>query len=319
VLRALVTMAALAVMVRAALAGEEPGWYRVELSSGSELTARLVMEDEEFYVLNFQGAVLRVEKSGVLKIERLSAPRAGPREADPAPEGRAGKAPPGPEPVPGADREGPPQPGEGAENEEALRDAVEALASTDDEEVTRSYRLLARDFKAGSPFLRLALSHQSPRVRNLAVKLLGEQGTAKDDLAAVSGRLADDRPEVRLAAIMAVRALGAAGFSKMAECLESETVPNNRKMAVKTFQRWRDRRAVAPLVERLAHEPDGGVRGFIAVALESLTGQKLGQDPEAWAAYLSEEEGRRGLEKLKQAAGLERGARNGEEAHGAEE
>jgi len=58
---------------------------------------------------------------------------------------------------------------------------------------------------------------------------------------------------------------------------------------VKTFQRWNDARAVAPLVDRLAHEGDGGVQDFIACALEAITGQKLERDSEAWASYLIQE------------------------------
>lgn len=274
------------------LSGEEPGWYRVQLEDGNFLTARLVGEEGEFYLLNFQGAVLRVEKKSVREMKKLSVTPGTESPGTETPDKGSPKGPRAPAGAGGKD--------EKSARSEQLRDAVESLASSGTEGVERAYQALAKDFEVARPFLHAALSHQSPRVRTLATKLLGEMGSADEDLAPVAGRLSDSRPEVRLAATMAVRALGAKGLQALVEYLDRENVPNNRKMAVKTFQRWNDRRAVKPLVDRLSREKDKGVQGFIQVALESLTGQKLGRDPNAWAAYLNEEERHRELDQLTQ-------------------
>jgi len=277
--------------VPAFLFGEEPGWYRVQLADSTFLTARLLNEEGNYYVFSFEGAVLRVEKKNVRGMQRLTGPE-NEAAAPKAPEKGPSKAPRSTKAGDKADK--------GKEVDQAradqIRNAVESLGEAGN--VEKAYQSLSKDFEEARPFLHAALSHQSPRVRTLATKLLGEKGAADEDLVPVAGRLADPRPEVRLAATMAVRALGPKGLQALVEYLDKENVPNNRKMAVKTFQRWNDPRAVAPLVERLSREKDKGVQGFIEVALESLTGKKLGRDPQAWAAYLTEEERHRELDKL---------------------
>jgi HEAT repeat protein len=124
------------------------------------------------------------------------------------------------------------------------------------------------------------------RARIFAVKILGERGNAKDDLAAVAAALRDRSPQVRLAAVMAVRKLGPAGFQPLVDQLAREAEPNNRKMAVKTLQEWRLKEAVPHLVKLLHKERDKGVKRFCVVALEALTGKKLGDDQAAWYGYL---------------------------------
>jgi HEAT repeats len=268
----------------------EPGWYRVDLEKGCGFTARLLGEEGAFYLLSYEGAVLRVEKGAVRRLARVEAEPEEPAGGEPPAGEEAGREPARREPA-SADRS----------LEESLRDAIETLASLDEAAVDRSYDLIAKEIATARPMVHLALSHRHPRVRALATKVLGEMGVPEKDLAAAAARLSDKKPEVRLAAVMAVRALGPAALPQLVECLAAETVPNNRKMAVKTLELWEDARAVAPLAGRLAQEEDEGVREFIACALESLTGQRLGADAEAWAAYLIQAKRDRELEAVTRA------------------
>ena len=87
---------------------------------------------------------------------------------------------------------------------------------------------------------------------------------------------------------MAIRRLGKAegGLAAILEYLPAETDPNNRKMAVKTLQEWRDPAALPVLAELLKSEKDKGVRNFLARALEVMTGENHGDDAEAWETCL---------------------------------
>ena len=301
-LKALVILGGVIGVALPAFSGE-PRWYLVVLKGGESLIARLVEEEEGFYILNFQGSVLRVAKSGVRKFEPLAksavslsegTPRAARSSLDDVEDPGALPAAPEPPEIPPTREE--------ERLEEELRDAIESLASPAEPAADRSYKKLAAEITTARPLVHVALRHQSHWVRTLSTKLLGEKGTAKEDLAMVVGRLADYKPGVRLAACMAVRALGPEGFQALVSYLKTETVPNNRKMAVKTFLHWKDPRAVPFLVERLSQESDKGVRGFIEVALEELTGQEFGQDHEAWTNYLLELKSQKETEQVSEAA-----------------
>jgi hypothetical protein len=292
--RTKVARAALAVVL--VLAGparaEEPrGWYQVELRSGELITARLVGEEAAVYLFSFEEAVIRVPKRDVRRLKPLSTPglegQAGPPDP-PRASRETSRVPADPSAPSGSRRPGKLQ-GPAAAGKEKLHDALETLSSTNDAAVRRAYQLLEQNFAAARPLLQASLRHSTRRVRLLATKLLGERGSAEPDLPAVEGKLSDTEPSVRLAAVVAVRNLGPAGLPALLAYLESENQPANRKMAVKTLGLWRDRRAVAPLIGRLAREPEEGVRGVIAVSLEALTGKGLGQDLNGWEAYLSGE------------------------------
>lgn len=265
-----------------ALGGQEPGWYVIVLEGGESLTARLVEEEGDYYVVNFQGNVIRISRAGVKRLQRVSKAQG----LEPAHGGAA---------APAAQPEGE---GPDSGKEEALRDAIESLASADRAVVDRSYKLLGEELAPARPLLHLALTHRAYRVRVMAVKLLGEKGTSAEDSKAITARLGDDHQAVRLAAVMALRALGPDGLPAIIDYLETESVPNNRKMAVKNLHHWNDQRAVAPLVDRLNREEHEGVRGFIFTALEALTRKKLGHDVVAWTAYLCDRQDRRELERL---------------------
>jgi HEAT repeat protein len=279
--------------------GEETRWYLVEFSSGEHLSARFIAEEKDFYIFNFQGAPLVIAKSGIVKISPLSPPEAaaassGFSAAPRSPE-EARAAPQAPAPKDTAAAPAPPQAGgggagpEGPLTDEAIRDAIEVMALDDDRMVASAYRSLRRGFPAGRALIHEASRHQSPRVRALCLKLLGERGAAKDDLRVVADRLSDEKAPVRLAAGKALRTLGPEGLPDLITYLPSEREPNIRKMAIQTLKDWRDQRAVAPLVGLLDKEPDHGVRRFIVGSLETLTHQNLGDNSRAWRDYLSQD------------------------------
>jgi hypothetical protein len=236
--------------------GEEGRWFSLELVDGKQMVAQVFSEEDDSYVVSLGGKVFSVAKTAVRKIE--------PASSDVTGEGNDPR-------------------------NEKLRAAIEAMAKEDNGEVLRAYSLLLEEFPASRPFIHRALGHSSSRVRALALKLLGERGAVAEDLKAVTVKLSDDTPSVRLAAVMAVRSIGREGLPELVTYLREERVANNLKMAIKTFQVWKDQRAIAPLVVLLRDQPDSGVRSFIACALHTLTGQDFGQDAGAWASYLTEE------------------------------
>jgi hypothetical protein len=87
---------------------------------------------------------------------------------------------------------------------------------------------------------------------------------------------------------MAIRRLGKeqGGLAAILEYLPAETDANNRKMAIKTLQEWRDEAALPVLVSVLKSEKEKGVRNFLSRALEVMTGENHGDDTEAWQACL---------------------------------
>jgi len=264
--------------------GQAPGWYRVELAAGGEpLTVKLVSEEPEVFVLSFEGSILRVEKKAVKTIKRIALPEDGQAAPD---AGKAGNPAAGAGRAQAKDAGGRAKASGKRPSDAALRDAVELLASTDEAASGRAYRLLTQEFGAARPHLHRALKHGNSRVRMMAVKLLGEKGSVKEDLLAAGTRLSDPEAQVRRAAVGALRALGNAGLPALVRYLETESVASNRKAAVQTLKIWNDAQAVGPLVHLLARERDAGVKNFAILALESLTGQKYGKDLAAWQAYL---------------------------------
>jgi hypothetical protein len=271
---------------------ESPRWYTVVLQGGERMAARFVSEDEKSYVFAFQGAPLRIEKEKVKALEPLAGP-----ESDPA--GSGADVPAG----------GKPGAGEKDPDEGKFRDAVEALGSTRDAESRAAFSILAADLSRSRRVVHEALSHRNFRIRTLAVKLLGEKGKADEDVKAVTPLLLDEKLGVRRAAVFAVRALGPTALPELVRYLNAEPEANNRKMAVKTFQHWEDRRAIEPLVSLLGRERDSGVRNFIAVALRVLTRKDFGTDAVAWTSWMEQERQKGDLEKI-----LPRKTKDGPEA-----
>ena len=296
----------LALLAALALAGtstaDEPRWYRIELAGGERITARYLGEDAECWVVSFQGSPLRLPKSGVRSMEpsasesaQNSPPAAVPRPAASRGETTAQRDPPaGPATTSSTGAVLPLDPAA----EEAIRDSIEVLASTQEADVNRAFRSLGDALPAARPILHASLDHRSAEVRMRLIKLLGERGDAKEDLKAVAGRLRDDKSTVRLAAVMALKEFGPDALQELVSYLGTETQFNNRKMAVKAISKWRDKRALEPLVQRLRSEPDESVRFWVVIALENLTRLKLGSEPEAWEAYLVEMRRQEQMERL---------------------
>ena len=177
-------------------------------------------------------------------------------------------------------------------DEETLRRyraAVVVLgSSTATDDLVRAAGVLEEEFPRSRPVVLEAVRSPSSRARTFGLKILGEQGGGEDDVRVVARALTDNDVSVRLAAVMALQRLGPSGYPAMAAYLPGETRPNNRKMAVKTFERWGDQNAIPLLVGLLRKEKHDGVRNFMVTALERLSGRRLGDDIEAWDEYLLE-------------------------------
>jgi HEAT repeat protein len=118
--------------------------------------------------------------------------------------------------------------------------------------------------KRAIPALRKALKDQSPYVRSIAVAALGELKAAKayDDIVALT------------------RDKGNKGSEKAGTLNCLETVPAD--VACYALGALGDERAVPVLIELL---PDRDLRVSALQALEVLTKQKLGNDPEKWRGW----------------------------------
>jgi hypothetical protein len=265
---------------------EEQGWYSFEFRTGGSLVARLSKVEGNSYYFLYQGAILRVEKDDLKGLRRVGSPEetSQPSRVElTAPTSENGRSTAG--------KESPAR-------EEQIRDAIEQLGLLEDPRSDKAYRLLSANLPKARDLLHESLLHPSAIVRGRLVKLLGQGGTAREDLPAVSGRLNDPQPEVRLAAVLAVRNLGPDGAGALRLYLATETVPNNLKMAIKTLHIWKDVQSVAPLVACMEASKEQTVVEFAERALTYLTGQKLGSEPAAWRAWLTEEERKQEEQKV---------------------
>lgn len=140
----------------------------------------------------------------------------------------------------------------------------------------------------------------SPKSRTFAIQILGEYGTAAEDLPVVTPALQSARAGTRLAAVMAIRKLGKEGFRALVAYLPNETVDNNKKMAIKTLQQWEDPQAMPILITLLRREKDLGVRNFLATALCVLSKEDFGQDADRWQEYWNTKQRQEQAAALKQ-------------------
>ena len=178
-----------------------------------------------------------------------------------------------------------------AEQLEAFREAAGVLSSsTKIEDLVRASKVLATDYPASRPLLVETSVRGSTRARAFSLKLLGELGEGSDDLEVLARGLRDRIAMVRLAAVQAIKNFGVDGLPALERYLPHETVPNNRKMAVKAMESWQKHDVVPVLVHFLKTEKDGGVRYFMVSALEKRSGRKIGDNLPAWEAYLEEYE-----------------------------
>src|SRR5262245_38810328 len=165
--------------------------------------------------------------------------------------------------------------------------------STDTQELVRAMDVIRQGLPGSRSVLHEQLSKGSLKQRCFALQVLGENGTAEDDLKVVAPALKDPRIPVRLAAVMALRKLGKEGGLKpLLAYLPGEEDANNRKMAIKTLQHWGDKGALPALVRILKGDQDAGVRNFALTALEFLTRKSFGKDVAAWEEYVESEANR---------------------------
>jgi hypothetical protein len=238
-----------------------PGWYRVELADRRTLTMKILSEEEDVFLGSFQGTSLSLSKAELRSLRSLESLWKETKDT----------------------RDGLPP-----EVEARVREAFEQLATHDKEDALEAFKILETEFPASRSLVHEALRHRNARVRKLSVKLLGERGEAEKDTAKLEPILRDSEPTVRLAAVMAIRALGREGMhgkKSLQEYLRFEPVANNRKAAVKTFERWKDRDSSDFLIGLLVDERDSGVRYFIRNALKYLTKVDFGDNTAAWLQF----------------------------------
>ena len=173
--------------------------------------------------------------------------------------------------------------------QEAFRAALKVIeVSNVKNDILHAMESLRGGFPESAPVLLEGVARGNPRGQAFAIQVLGENGSAADHMKVLVPCLRSSSVRVRLAASMAIRRLGKAegGLAAIIEYLPAETDANNRKMAVKTLQEWRDTAALPVLAELLKSEKDKGVRNFLSRALEVMTGETHGDDAEAWQACL---------------------------------
>lgn len=164
-------------------------------------------------------------------------------------------------------------------------DAVGDLASVEPAVLRQATRVLADALPGCRGILHEALRHRTASIRAMAAKILGEHGNGDKDAEAVARLLRDPQERVRRAAIFALRAFGPGTMDALLDHLRREPAANLRKAIVKTCERWKDLRAVAPLVSYMQIERSESVRRFIGSALRSFLGRDYGSDAVKWKVY----------------------------------
>ena len=200
---------------------------------------------------------------------RSQAPEKSPAPADPARKGTSAR--------------------DDSAKQEAFKAALKVIeVSMDKNDILAAMEKLRAGFPASAPVLIEGITRANSRGQSFAIQVLGENGSAPAHTKVLIPCLKSSSQKVRLAASMAIRRLGKAegGLAAILEYLPAETDANNRKMAVKTLQEWRDPAALPVLAELLKSEKDKGVRNFLARALEVMTGENHGDDAEAWETCL---------------------------------
>lgn len=165
-----------------------------------------------------------------------------------------------------------------------------AVAALSDPEIKAAKRKVAiatltKGFPRSREFLHHTVRYGAPLAKQYALRLLGENGNVQADLEVVATALHDNSESVRRVALLAIRRLGPEGLSFLISFVPKEEVANNRKVAIKTIERWQVKEAIPTLVDWLDGESNKGVRNFLIVALERLSGKKFGHDVEKWKRF----------------------------------
>ena len=175
--------------------------------------------------------------------------------------------------------------------EQRFAKALDALATSNE---SKGIVQALGTLREGFPESRMALSQAAlsgpRRVRSFALRILGEKGDAAHELSVVTQALRAPHPEVRRAAVMAVRKLGSEGFAQLTHYLRWERDRNNLKMAIKTLQHWGEKEAIPHLVDLLGRTKEQSVQAFAYTALEVISGKKLGHERQVWEEYWDSEQ-----------------------------
>ena len=169
---------------------------------------------------------------------------------------------------------------------ERVKASIEGLGSTSrTADLKRHLEFLGENFQDARPLLEQAIRRGTPRVRALVVKLYGDHGNVEEDLETVTGRLNDHSATVRMAAVASVRRLGKEGAPALLRRIGREPDPGIRKMIIRSLKSWKDPSYIPELARLLADENHAGVRKHLVTALEWLSGERFGDDAEAWLEY----------------------------------
>ena len=179
-------------------------------------------------------------------------------------------------------------------------EALDQLGSAYDVgEMKRYLKILSDGLPDARPVLVAgARQSSSPRLRALALKLLGDHGEAKTDLEVVAEGLRDRVSSVRMAAVMALRRLGEPAFQVTLRHLPSEVEPNIRKMVVRNLKILGNPAAILPLASSLRKEKHRGVRKYTVRALRSLSGEMFGDDADTWVSFAEDYVYRKNAERI---------------------
>jgi HEAT repeat protein len=181
-----------------------------------------------------------------------------------------------------------------------FREAMEVIeTSTEASALVKAMEALREGYPSSRAVLVEAIEKGSVKKKTFAIHVLGEYGKAEDDMPVIVPALKHSREKVRLAAVMAIRRLGNTGLKAILDYLPGESVANNRKMAVKTLQHWKDPSACPQLIRMLKTESEEDVQRFIVTALEQITGKKLGNSPAAWEDYIDSQAARKHVETFR--------------------
>jgi hypothetical protein len=171
--------------------------------------------------------------------------------------------------------------------------AIDLIETSDQNvQILKGMETLRGGFPKSRAVLHATAGTGSAKVKAFAIQVLGEKGETGKDLDVCVEGLKDSSDMVRLAAVMAIQRMckKKEGYKALLDYLPGEKVANNRKMAVKTLQRWEAKESVPFLVDMLTREKEKNVRNFIVTALQVLTGAKHGDDVESWKAFAEEAE-----------------------------
>lgn len=152
---------------------------------------------------------------------------------------------------------------------------------------------LARMGSTSVPFLTVRTADGDPHVRRWATFLLGEL-PSKEAAKAIAGRLLDDSPLVRRAALLSARRVSSDVMTRRtlrshieALCRDRKLASEARCSAVEALADIREHESIPTLLQLLEEKDRALLRG-VRWALSVLTRQNFGENDEAWRKFWQE-------------------------------